>query len=227
VLSCGINKGFLVFDKAPLYVYYILLNGSMNIDSKLIRISKFLSLVLRHKPEHIGLTLDDEGWADVAELTKKAHESGVILDRPILRQIVEHAEKKRFSFSEDGKKIRANYGHSIPISLGEKSAAPPEYLFHGTAKRFLPSIESEGLGPGTRQYVHLVEDETTAMDVGRRHGEPVVLMVKAHEMHEKGYEFFKTESAIWLTKEVPAEYVIIEGSQGLKEGSEKVNRGPN
>lgn len=182
------------------------------IDNKLIRISKFLSLVLRHKPEHIGLTLDAEGWADVDELTRRALESGVILDRPTLRQIVEQAEKKRFSFSEDGKRIRANYGHSIPVSLTEESTEPPEFLFHGTAKRFLSSIETEGLGPGTRQYVHLVEDETTASEVGRRHGEPIVLVIKAHEMHEKGYEFFKTDSAIWLTKEVPVEYIIIEGS---------------
>jgi len=191
----------------------------MKIDDKLVRISKFLSLVLRHKPEHIGLTLDAEGWADVEELTKKALEAGVILDRPTLRQIVEQAEKKRFSFSEDGKRIRANYGHSIPVSLREESSEPPEFLFHGTAKRFLPSIKTEGLGPGTRQYVHLVEDEATASEVGRRHGDPVVLIIKAHEMYEKGYEFFKTESAIWLTKEVPVEYVAIEDSVGPKEGS--------
>jgi len=184
-------------------------------DDKLIRLSKFLSLVLRHKPEHIGLTLDDKGWADVEELTRKALDSGVIIDRPTLRQIVEQAEKKRFSFSEDGKRIRANYGHSIPVSLGEESDEPPEFLFHGTAKRFLSSIEAEGLGPGTRQYVHLVEDETTASEVGRRHGEPVVLVIKAHEMYEKGYEFFKTESAIWLTKEVPVEYINIKGPRGL------------
>ena len=173
-----------------------------------------MSLVLRHKPEHIGLTLDGEGWADVEELTKKALESGLILDRPTLRQIVEQAEKKRFSFSEDGKKIRANYGHSIPVSLGEESSEPPEFLFHGTAKKFLSSIETEGLGPGTRQYVHLVEDKTTASEVGRRHGEPVVLVIRARAMYEKGYRFFRTESAIWLTKEVPAEYIIIEGSRG-------------
>jgi putative RNA 2'-phosphotransferase len=214
-----IHTGFLVFDKVPLHVYYKLWNDNMDVDNRLVRISKFLSLVLRHKPEHIGLTLDAEGWADIEELIKNSLESGVVLDRPALRQVVEQAEKKRFSFSEDGKRIRANYGHSIPVSLREESAEPPEFLFHGTAKRYLPSIESNGLGPGNRQYVHLVEDEKTAVDVGHRHGEPVVLMIKAHEMYEKGYEFFKTKSAIWLTKDVPVEYIEIEGLKGLKEGS--------
>ena len=184
----------------------------MKVDNKLVRISKFLSLVLRHKPEHIGLTLDPEGWADVEELIKKSFESGVVLDRPTLRQVVEDAEKKRFSFSEDRRRVKANYGHSIPVSLGKEFSEPPEFLFHGTAKRFLPSIKSDGLGPGDRQYVHLVEDEKTAIEVGHRHGEPVVLVIKAHEMHEKGYEFFKTASAIWLTKEVPVDYITVVGS---------------
>jgi putative RNA 2'-phosphotransferase len=178
------------------------------IDQKLIRISKFLCLVLRHKPETIGLTLDAEGWANVEELLPKALEHGVIIDQPTLRQIVEHSEKKRFSFSDDGQKIRANYGHSIPIAFGYESTEPPEFLFHGTAKSFLPPIGEDGLGPGTRQYVHLVEDEKTAVAVGRRHGEPVVLTVKARSMHENGFEFFKTDSDIWLTKKVPREYII-------------------
>jgi putative RNA 2'-phosphotransferase len=183
----------------------------MKVDDKLVRISKFLSLVLRHKPEHVGLTLDPEGWADVEELIKKSLESGVVLDRPTLRQVVEGAEKKRFSFSEDGKRVKANYGHSIPVSLGEESSEPPEFLFHGTARRFLRSIKSDGLGPGDRQYVHLVEDRKTATEVGHRHGEPVVLVIKAHALYEKGQRFFKTESGIWLTKEVPVEYIDIEG----------------
>lgn len=187
-------------------------------ENRLVRISKYLSLILRHKPEHVGLTLDAEGWAEIEELIKKSLEAGVVLDRPTLRQVVEEVEKKRFSFSEDGKKIRANYGHSIPVLLKEEAAEPPEFLFHGTAQRFLSSIQSNGLGPGDRQYVHLVEDEKTAVEVGRRHGEPAVLKVRAREMCEKGFEFYKTASAIWLTKIVPVEYIVLEGSRGLKEG---------
>jgi putative RNA 2'-phosphotransferase len=164
-------------------------------EDKLKRISKFLSLVLRHKPEHIGLTLDSAGWADVEEL--------------IAKSLVEQAERIRFSFSDDGKRIRANYGHSIPIRLEDEPEEPPEFLFHGTAVGSLPSIRRKGLGPGDRQYVHLVEDESAALEVGRRHGEPVVLRVEAREMFEKGHEFYKTKSSIWLTKEVPAEYIFI------------------
>jgi putative RNA 2'-phosphotransferase len=190
----------------------------MNKDDKYVRLSKFLSLVLRHKPEHIGLKLDAEGWVDVGDLIRNSLAAGIVLDRPILRQVVEGAEKKRFSFSEDGKRIRANYGHSIPVLLKEEAAEPPEFLFHGTARRFLSSIQTKGLGPGDRQYVHLVEDKKTAVEVGHRHGEPVVLVVKAREMHVNGYEFFKTASAIWLTKAVPVEYIVLEGEKGFKEG---------
>lgn len=178
----------------------------------MVRISKFLSLVLRHRPETIGISLDTEGWADVEELVKKAFESGVILDRPILRQVVEHGEKKRFSFNDDGMKIRANYGHSIPIVLKDESAEPPEFLYHGTAMQFLESVRDEGLKPGTRQYVHLVDDEQKAIEVGRRHGEPVLITIQARLMHEKGFEFFKMESGIWLTKNVPTAYMVIRTS---------------
>ncbi len=176
-------------------------------EDRSVRISKFLCLVLRHKPETIGLTLSAEGWANVEELIRGAFDAGVLLDRPMLRQIVEHGDKKRFSFSADGEKIRAEYGHSIPVTPASERSEPPEYLYHGTSKGSCASIMDEGLGPGTRQYVHLVEDEKVAYEVGGRHGEPVVLVVKARKMHEAGFEFFGTASGIWLTKNVPREYI--------------------
>lgn len=185
--------------------------GAKKVENKHVRISKFLSLVLRHKPETIGLTLDSVGWADVGELIRKSFDAGVVLDRPVLREVVDGGEKKRFSFSPDGSKIRANYGHSIRVLPAHDPAEPPEFLYHGTAKEYIRSIESEGIGPGARQYVHLVADMKTAVEVGSRHGEPVVLIVKAKEMHESGFEFFETESGIWLTKEVPKEYIEIQG----------------
>ena len=177
-------------------------------ENKSVRMSKFLCLVLRHKPETIGLTLSPEGWANVEELIRKAFDAGVLIDRPMLRQIVEHGDKKRFSFSSDGESIRAEYGHSIPITpVGERSE-PPEFLYHGTSRDSYASIMAEGLGPGTRQYVHLVEDEKIAYEVGGRHGEPIVLVVNARKMHEAGFEFYGTASGIWLTKNVPREYLI-------------------
>ncbi|UCF71221.1 MAG: RNA 2'-phosphotransferase [candidate division WOR-3 bacterium] len=181
-------------------------------DDKLVRLSKFLCLVLRHKPETIGLALDEEGWANIEELIRKSLDAGVFVDQPTLRQIVENSEKKRFSFSPNGESIKADYGHSIPISLGRETSEPPEYLYHGTARASLSSIAKKGLGPGARQYVHLVEDKETAFQVGGRHGEPVVLIVKAQAMNENGFKFHRTESGIWLTKEVPAEYIEAQGN---------------
>lgn len=179
-------------------------------NNELMSISKFLSYILRHKPEEIGLSLDAEGWAQVDELLAKARQAGRPIDKEALHQVVEKSEKKRFSFSKDGKKIRANYGHSIPVSLEFETHEPPEFLFHGTAVQFLPLIREHGLGPGTRQYVHLVTDRSTATDVGRRHGKPVVLTIKAHMMYTKEFDFYKTEGGIWLIKDVPVQYIIFE-----------------
>ena len=176
-------------------------------ESKLVRISKFLCLVLRHKPETIGLALDEEGYADVGELMRKALDFGVVVDRPALREVVEQTDKKRFSFSPDGDKVRANYGHSIPVVLDRHKAEPPETLYHGTATDSVASIREHGLTPGTRQHVHLVEDEKAALEVGRRYGEPHVFKVQARRMHEDGFEFFVAGGGIWLTNAVLPEYI--------------------
>lgn len=182
--------------------------GPTTTESRLVRISKFLCLVLRHRPETIGLALDEEGYSDIAELIRKALDFGVVVDRPALREVVEHTDKKRFSFSEDGNRIKANYGHSIPVVLDRQKAEPPEVLYHGTAQETVTSIMEQGLGPGTRQYVHLVEEEKQALEVGRRYGEPHVLRVRARKMHEDGFEFFVAGGGIWLTKSVPIEYIV-------------------
>lgn len=182
--------------------------GAITPESRLVRISKFLCLVLRHRPETIGLALDEEGYADVAELIRKALDFGVVVDRPALREVVEHTDKKRFSFSDDGNRIKANYGHSIPVVLDRQKAEPPETLYHGTAKEMLAPIMEQGLTPGTRQHVHLVEDEQTALEVGRRYGEPHVLRVRARKMHEDGFELFVAGGGIWLTRNVPIGYIV-------------------
>ena len=178
-------------------------------ERNLIRISKFLSLILRHKPETIGLSLDEHGWAQVDELLLKANETGMAVDEELLRCVVEQGDKKRFSFSKDGLKIRANYGHSIPIDLGLEPIEPPEFLFHGTATHFLQSIRGSGIVPKGRMYVHLSPDEQSAFEIGRRHGEPIILTIQARRMHGDGCQFFLSSSGIWLTENVPPEYVII------------------
>ncbi|HZY83380.1 MAG TPA: RNA 2'-phosphotransferase [Gemmataceae bacterium] len=176
-------------------------------DTHLIRMSKFLSLVLRHKPEEIGLALDEQGWADVDDLIGRANRHGVALTRELVERIVATNEKKRFALSADGAKIRANQGHSVEVDLGLEARQPPEVLFHGTATRFLPGIAEKGLLPGGRQHVHLSPDEPTAVTVGRRHGKPVVLRVRCGEMHRAGFAFYCAANGVWLTERVPLAFL--------------------
>ena len=176
-------------------------------DPSLVRASKFLSLVLRHRPEHIGITLDPAGWVSVDELLAAARRSGFPLDRATLERVVAGNDKRRFAFSDDGARIRASQGHSVGVDLGLAAQAPPEVLFHGTATRFLDSIRREGLRPGSRTHVHLSADEATAHTVGRRHGSPVVLRVNAGDMHRDGHELVLAENGVWLAREVPARYL--------------------
>lgn len=173
----------------------------------LVKLSKFLSLVLRHKPEEIGLTLDDHGWAEVAELLRLANLHGSRLTRPLLEQVVAENSKQRFAISSDGERIRANQGHSIDVDLQLPASDPPELLYHGTASRFLESIRAQGLHSANRQHVHLSPDVPTAINVGQRHGQPVVLTVRALAMAAAGHRFYLSANGVWLTERVPIEYL--------------------
>ena len=177
----------------------------MSTDDK--PVSKFLSLVLRHKPEILSLYLDENGWANVDELLRKSQAHGVSLTPESLNRIVATNDKKRFQFSEDGQRIRASQGHSIAVDLQLKEAAPPPQLFHGTAIKNLASIHSQGLLKGERHHVHLSADSETAKQVGSRYGKPVVLRVAAGAMYEQGFRFFQSENGVWLTDVVPPQYL--------------------
>ena len=166
-----------------------------------------MSLILRHQPERIGLSLDSHGWADVEELMTKAKKTGIELTPEILKTVVAQNNKKRFIFNEDGTRIRANQGHSISVDLDLKAIQPPDILYHGTATRFLESIKIEGLLSKGRHHVHLSSDEKSATSVGKRHGKPVVLIIKAREMVKEGYEFYRSENGVWLTDHVPVAYI--------------------
>lgn len=159
-------------------------------SNKLDSVSKYLSYILRHKPETIGLALDSEGWADVSELIECANRNGESLTRDLVEQIVETNSKKRFALNAERTHIRANQGHSVAIDLGLERVEPPVVLYHGTATRFIDSIREQGLIRGSRSHVHLSADLITAVEVGRRHGKPTVLTVNASEMHKRGHEFF-------------------------------------
>jgi putative RNA 2'-phosphotransferase len=171
------------------------------------QISKFLSYVLRHAPETIGLTLDANGWADVEELLAKADKTGRHIDLATLRAVVAQNDKQRFTLSEDDRRIRAAQGHSIPVDLALTPSEPPPLLYHGTATRHLDAILAEGLRPGRRQQVHLSRDPETARKVGGRHGKPAVLTVDAAAMRREGHQFFRADNGVWLTDSVPAQYL--------------------
>jgi putative RNA 2'-phosphotransferase len=173
-----------------------------------IKISKFLSLVLRHKPQEIGISLDDAGWVDVDTLLTACANHRFRITRQQLDEVVATSDKKRFAFSEDGTRIRANQGHSVQVELGYEPAKPPEILYHGTADRFVESIRRQGLLKGKRHHVHLSVSRETAAAVGTRHGRLVLLEVRAGEMHRAGVIFYKTPNNVWLTDLVPQEYLV-------------------
>ena len=169
-------------------------------------LGKYISLILRHKPETIGITLDEHGWASVKELL-----DGISRTRSItfeeLDEIVRTNDKRRYSFNDDKTKIRANQGHSVNVDVELKELSPPDFLYHGTASKSVASIFKQGLLPGSRLYVHLSSDKETALKVGSRHGKPVVFLVDSRRMSADGIPFFKSENGVWLTKFVPVEYL--------------------
>ena len=179
--------------------------------SEQTKISKFLSYVLRHKPDAIGLKMDNNGWVNIAELISKTNlaDNIGILTLEQLKEVVANSDKKRFLISEDKTKIKANQGHSINVDLQLKEQIPPETLYHGTAQRFLESIRREGLKSGERHHVHLSADSDTAHAVGQRYGKPVVLNIKALMMHQQGFKFFLSDNGVWLTDKVPIEFITL------------------
>lgn len=169
---------------------------------------KFITLILRHKPEIIGIKLDEHGWANVDEMIEGINKSKkYTITKEDLENIVRTNNKNRFSFNEDKTKIRANQGHSIPVDVELKEAIPPDILWHGTADKYIESIDKNGLIPKTRLYVHLSKDIETATSVGKRHGNLVLYKVDCKKMVEDGYKFYISVNNVWLTKEVPAQYL--------------------
>lgn len=177
-------------------------------EKNLKHISKFMSLVLRHRPEEIGLHLDENGWADVQELISKLNSKGANVDEATIQLVVDTNEKKRFAFNEDKTRIRASQGHSIHVDLQLSPAAPPAVLFHGTAEHAIASIMKDGLLKRNRQYVHLTANKSTAAEVGGRHGKPVVLVIDAAKMVEAGFEFYLSANGVWLVEIVLPEYIV-------------------
>jgi putative RNA 2'-phosphotransferase len=176
-------------------------------EKDITHISKLLSLVLRHKPDTIGITLNEQGWTDVDILLQQLNKHGHRVTLSMLQQVVETNTKKRFSFNEDGRRIKANQGHSVEVELALEAKEPPSILYHGTAERSLDSIMKTGLDRRERHHVHLSENKDTAIDVGRRYGKPVLLVIDSNEMYKDGYQFYVTANNVWLTDHVPVKYL--------------------
>lgn len=171
------------------------------------KISKLMSLVLRHKPEHLGLQLDENGWVEVDQLLAAMSREGLQVDIPLLEEVVRENDKQRFSFSEDRLRIRANQGHSVEVDVELAQKIPPATLLHGTVEKFLDLIRESGLKKMSRQHVHLSADLETASKVGSRRGKPVILQVDAEAMSENGHVFYLSANGVWLTEHVPPQFL--------------------
>ncbi len=175
--------------------------------ARAIRISKLLSLALRHEPAALGLRLDEAGWVDVGAVLAGLATKGEAVTREELEEVVRTSDKQRFAL--EGSRMRANQGHSVDIELGLARREPPEVLYHGTVARFLAAIREEGIIKGQRTHVHLSADVRTAETVAKRRGTPVVLEVRARAMHETGHAFYLSDNGVWLTEHVPPRFLEI------------------
>ena len=183
------------------------IQSDRELQKKLIKYSRNLCYILRHKPDSIGLQLDDQGWVGVEDLISATTETDYPLTEELLSEIVISDDKQRFALSKDGLKIRASQGHSVDVNLGLKPSRPPELLYHGTTDRSLKSILSNGLQKQQRMHVHLSTTREQAKTVGKRHGRPVILEVRAQVMGNEGYQFYLSDNGVWLTDHVPSEYI--------------------
>ncbi|MCD8739054.1 RNA 2'-phosphotransferase [Mucilaginibacter roseus] len=174
-----------------------------------VKISRLMSLALRHSPETLGITLDENGWCEVPKLLTGLENKGHSINIDTLTAIVKSNEKQRFAFDDSGTRIRANQGHSLNVDLGLSEAVPPEYLFHGSTVSNLASIQANGLLKGGRQHVHLSTDFDTVLAVGKRHGKPLIFQVSAGKMATEGYKFFVSANEVWLTDFVPPEFIQV------------------
>ena len=174
-----------------------------------IQLGKFISLILRHKPETIGINLDEHGWANVQDLINGINNSGRTITFEQLDEIVQTNDKKRYSFNEDKTLIRANQGHSINVDVELKEAIPPKVLYHGTGEKYLDAILKDGIKHKNRLNVHLSKDIETAIKVGKRHGNPIVLKIDTEAMLNDGFKFYLSENGVWLTSDIGPKYFKI------------------
>lgn len=199
----GLEAEWLIAAGNNLYVQF------MASEKELISTSKFLSYVLRHHPESVGVHLDRRGWVSVNELVEKSQKRGRRITPEKIKKVIASGSKQRFVLSPDEQFIRAGYGHSIDVDLGLEPECPPSILYHGTARRNMESIRQQGLRAGSRNYVHLSADRSDAKSVGARHGKPVILKIRAEKLYQEGIPLYRSDSepGIWMVESVPPKYI--------------------
>ena len=178
-------------------------------ERRIVKVSKYLAKHLRHRPERLGLQLEDGGWVHVDALLAACRGAGFELSPEELIEVVERNDKRRFSFDASGTRIRANQGHSVTVDLQLQPVEPPALLFHGTGQTTVEAILTQGLQPMGRHHVHLSSDVGTAVKVGARHGRPAVLQVDAGRMSADGATFLCADNDVWLTEYVPCDYLQV------------------
>ncbi len=178
-------------------------------NSRLVKISRYLSRHLRHAPERIGIQLAPGGWVPISELIDACQKNNFLVQLAELKEVVAQNDKQRFSFDETATLIRANQGHSVEVDLQLEPAVPPDILYHGTGSGAVDSILKQGISKMSRHHVHLSADIQTARQVGARHGIPAVFIVDAAAMQCDDYTFYCSENKVWLVDFVPPDYLKI------------------
>lgn len=173
-----------------------------------MKLGKEISYVLRHHPEKYDLRMDEEGWVSVEELCSALRGQWGLIEEKTIQDLMKYSTKQRYELKNHY--IRAYYGHSFSKKIKKEICQPPLYLYHGTARRFLKSINQYGLLPMRRQYVHLSEDKETAQEVGKRHDQkPILLKIKANEAFQEGIMFYKGNENVWLSDAIDLKYIEI------------------
>ena len=175
------------------------------------RLSKFLSLVLRHRPDDFDIALDSNGFTDADALfaVVKSKYKGKYSYEDVVRVTTTPAQDGKMRFELVDGRIRARYGHNKRVeAIAYQPVTPPEILYHGTPQTAVAAIRREGLSAQQRQYVHMATTVERATSVGARHGKPILLKVRARVAHEAGVAFFQADDEHYLTQSLPPEFII-------------------
>lgn len=168
-----------------------------------VKVSRYMSYLLRHNPQ--GLSMDEHGFVNLDKLVEKINQRFRV-NKIFVLEIVERNGRKRFEVVDN--KIRALYGHTVPVKLEFEEDKTVKVLYHGTTPQAASKILREGLKPMKRKWVHLSPTIEVAREVGmRRTDTPTILEVDVEAARKDGLKFFKATDKVYLCKNVPQKYI--------------------